>query len=137
MHKMMVFCIWTVKKLSKVKRTVTIISVQQVFKNNQRSIKLNHRTTMKVKVKANVPQVENATQKAVKKKRFHFLTDYSGFPYRNRKKCFHSVSIVNFQGHFVFNFFFTLSLIIYIIKHNFPFIYCIYVPTKVSRGDRH
>ena len=66
MHKMTVFSAWTVKKLSKVKRTMTIISVQQVFKNNQRSIKLNHRTMMKVKVKVNVPHVENATQEAVK-----------------------------------------------------------------------
>ena len=64
MHKTTVFCVWTVKKLSKVKRTVTIISVQQVFQNNQRSIKLNHRTMMKVK--ANVPHVENATQEAAK-----------------------------------------------------------------------
>ena len=66
MHKMTVFCVWTVKKLSKVKRTVTVISVQQVFRKTQRSIKLNHRTMMKVKVKANVPHMENATQEAVK-----------------------------------------------------------------------
>ena len=65
-HKMTLLCVWTVKKLSKVKRTVTIISVLQVFKKNQRSIKLNHRTMMKVKVKANVPHVENTTQEAVK-----------------------------------------------------------------------
>ena len=41
-----------------------------------------------------------------------------------------------FKGTLYF-IFFTLSLIIYIIKHKFPFIYCIYVPTKVSRGDQH
>ena len=100
MHKTTVFCVWTVKKLSKVKRTVTIISVQQVFKKTQRGIKLNHRTTMKVK--ANVPHMENTTQEAVKYKKrnkcFHLLTDYSGFPYGNRKKCYHSVSIAIFKG---------------------------------------
>ena len=66
-----------------------------------------------MKVKANVPDMENTTQEAVKlkkrNKRFHFLTDYSGFPYRNRKKCFHSVSIADFQGHFVFNLFYIKS----------------------------
>ena len=63
---MTAFYVWTVKKLSNVKRTVTIMNVQLGFQNQNRrmSLKLNPRKMLKVKVKA--PQVSTANQPLIR-----------------------------------------------------------------------
>ena len=72
-HKKNIFCritmtafyVWTVKKISNVKRTVTVTNVQLRFQNQNRRMNLKLNPRKMLKVKAKVPQVEKGTLEAL------------------------------------------------------------------------